>query len=129
MSLVCYFLNSCEQINHKFLTWLSDFKEQSQIEISYNSYVEAFYEFCNDLFETEEYKMYANKPPMQSLSQLYALTREHWYKMAEQEQVTKQLFFNDLKWIEIRDLAKQTKELLEKFITVERKRSSTRRAI
>jgi len=123
-----YFLNACEQISDFFLKWLSDFESQKKgfiskrMEGSYDSHVEAFAEYCSDLFETDEYKKYGAQQSMQLLKELYILTNDHWYEMAEKEEPTGKQLFNDPKWIEIKELAKRTKELLDTFIKIERER-------
>lgn len=122
------FLNSCENLID-FLGWISSFEQQKEtfeewksIRGPYDAFVEDFTGLCKDMFETPEYKMYADRQALCFLKELYELADAHWYQMQEVIKVEEEDLFRDPEWIKIRDLAKRTIDALEPFVEEERKK-------
>lgn len=126
-----YFLNACESVNNIFLEWFSNFERQKvnysqsgSVKASYDVIVERFTDLCDKIFHTAEYEYYANSLALRLLRKLYELVDDHWFNVQQLAHLKEDVLFSDPKWIEICDLAEQTKKALEEFIKKERMEDS-----
>lgn len=124
-----YFSNSCEDLNDKYLSILSDVRLQEKFWFEGNrsttsciDFIELLLSDLKHLFTTSEYRHYETYDAMILLKDLFQLTKSYYTNIETASRFSnKKKLLNDPSWIEIQNLAKKTEQELKKFINHLRK--------
>ncbi|GAB5411621.1 MAG: hypothetical protein ChlgKO_07350 [Chlamydiales bacterium] len=120
-----YFIHSCENIIKLNLNVLGDFEVQKKMWFSseqqkwtFSDAVEHFLENCLDLFDTREYIQLKDEKACLTLMKLYSNTRRYYGNINSLKATNSEReLFSNSDWIEIKNLAIQTKIELTKLLT------------